>query len=154
MTQQSRPTRLPARLVARLVAVAILLATANLHADAPTPVALRGTSEVPPVATAATGMATISVLSSRSVSGSIETSGIVPTIAHIHEAPIGKNGPSIITLIRKGDDGFTVPDEAMLSEAQYASYLAGNLYVNVHSESFPSGEIRAQLPGRPTRMAY
>ena len=32
---------------------------------------------------------------------------------------------------------------AKLSDAQYASYLAGNLYVNVHSAANKAGEIRA-----------
>lgn len=150
MTQQSSSSRL----FSQLVALAMLVAAVNLHADTPSPVSLTGASEVPQVTTAATGMVSIVVLPNRSVSGSIETSGMVPTMAHIHEAAAGKNGPPIVTLNKKGDNVFTVPADAKLSEAQYASYLAGNLYVNVHSQNFPNGEIRAQLPGKPMRMAY
>ena len=76
-----------------------------------------------------------------------------PTMAHIHEAAVGKNGPPIITLSKTSKDSFVVPADARLTEAQYTSYVAGNLYVNVHSEQHPEGEIRAQLLGRPMRIA-
>jgi hypothetical protein len=46
-----------------------------------------------------------------------------------------------------------VSGEAGLSEAPYASYLAGGLYVNVHGAQSPDGEIRAQLMGKPMRLA-
>ena len=39
-------------------------------------------------------------------------------------------------------------DRARLTEAQYASYKAGNLYLNVHSARHPGGEVRAQITGR------
>jgi hypothetical protein len=32
-----------------------------------------------------------------------------------------------------------------LTDAQYASYKAGNLYYNFHTEAHKSGEIRAQI---------
>jgi hypothetical protein len=141
------------RLFSRLATLAMLLAAANLYAESPISMTLTGASEVPPVTTAATGKVNISVLPNRSVSGSIDVSGMVPTMAHVHEGAVGKNGPPIITLIKKSDKVFTVPADAKLSEAQHTSYLAGNLYVNVHSEAHPNGEIRAQLPGKPIRIA-
>jgi len=67
------------------------------------------------------------------------------TVAHIHDAAVGQSGPAIITLSKITEDGFVVPADAKLTDAQYASYLAGNLYVNVHSAQYPNGEIRAQL---------
>jgi hypothetical protein len=149
MTRQTHSNRL----ITRLFPLAILLAATNLYAESPISISLSGAAEVPPVTTAATGMVNISVLPNRTVSGSIDISGMVPTMAHIHEAAVGKNGPPIITLTKKGDKSFTVPADAKLSEAQYASYMAGNLYVNVHSETYPNGEIRAQLPGKPMRIA-
>jgi hypothetical protein len=33
----------------------------------------------------------------------------------------------------------------VLTDAQYQAYLAGNFYVNVHSDAYKGGEIRAQL---------
>lgn len=141
------------RLLSRLVPLAMLLAAANLYAESPISISLTGAAEVPPVSTSASGMVNITVLPNRSVSGNIDISGMTATMAHIHEGAVGKNGPPIITLIKKGDKAFAVRADAKFSEAQYTSYLAGNLYVNVHSEAYPNGEIRAQLPGKPMRIA-
>jgi len=149
MPTQSRTTRL----FSRLMPLAMLLAAANLYAESPISMNLTGAAEVPPVTTTATGKVNISVLPNRTVSGTIDVTGMVPTMAHIHEGAVGKNGPPIITLVKKSDKVFTVPADAKFSEAQYTSYLAGNLYVNVHSEAHPNGEIRAQLPGKPIRIA-
>jgi len=47
--------------------------------------------------------------------------------------------------LTKNGDTYTVPAGAKLSEAQYASFQAGNLYVNVHTAANPGGELRGQL---------
>jgi hypothetical protein len=88
---------------------------------------------------------TITVSADKSVSGSITTSGIDAKAAHIHEGERGKNGPVIIPLNKTADNMWSVPEGAKLTNAQYASYMAGNLYVNVHTAANPGGEIRAQL---------
>src|SRR5512143_2470841 len=107
-------------------------------------VTLTGDQEVPPVKSKGSGSGSITVGADHTVSGSITTTGIAGTAAHIHEAPSGKSGPVVIPLTKEGDT-YTVPPAAKLSEAQYESYLAGNLYVNVHTEAHPDGELRGQL---------
>lgn len=136
----------------------LCLASANLYAQ-PMSISLNGASEVPPVTTSATGTGQITVLPDHTVSGSIKISGFEPTMAHIHEAAAGQNGPPIITLSKTGNDSFAVPPDAKLTDAQYSSYLYGKLYVNVHSAQHTSGEIRAQLLSRepsttPMRPGY
>jgi len=108
-------------------------------------VMMSGQQEVPPVVTKASGSGTITVGDDKSVKGSVKTSGIAGVAAHIHEAPLGKNGPVAIPLMKSGTDEWTVPAGAKLTDAQFASYKAGNLYVNVHSDAHPDGEIRGQL---------
>jgi hypothetical protein len=136
----------PRRLFSRAAPLALmLLISANLYAQQPMSISLEGGSQVPSVTTLATGTGQITVLPDHTVSGSIKTSGIVSTMAHIHEAAAGKNGPPIITLTKTTNDSYAVPPGAKLTDAQYTSYMADNLYVNVHSAKYPDGEIRAQL---------
>ena len=47
--------------------------------------------------------------------------------------------------LTKEGDTYNVPAGAKLTEAQMASFKAGNLYVNVHSAANPGGEIRGQM---------
>jgi hypothetical protein len=132
-------------LLKRTAAAAVLAAAFGLANAADVSVKLTGSEEVPAVTTTATGSGKISIAADKSVTGTIKTTGIVGTVAHIHEAPPGKNGPPIITLTNSGDDTWTVPAGSKLTDDQYASFKAGNLYVNVHSAEHKPGEIRAQL---------
>jgi hypothetical protein len=108
-------------------------------------VKLSGDQEVPAVTSAATGVGTIVIKNDKSVSGNIKTSGIEGTVAHIHLAEPGKNGPPIITLNKTADNTWSVPEGSKLTDDQYQSFKAGNLYVNVHSAEHKGGEIRTQL---------
>ena len=107
---------------------------------------LTGGQEVPPVATTATAQSTVKIAADKSVSGTITTSGIVATMAHIHMATTGANGPVIVPMTKTGDNVFVFAPGAKLTDEQYEAYKAGKLYVNVHSAAHPGGEIRAQLP--------
>ncbi|MSP41553.1 MAG: CHRD domain-containing protein [Deltaproteobacteria bacterium] len=109
-------------------------------------VALSGDQEVPPVKTSATGSATFVIAADKTVTGKVTTSGVEATAAHIHEAAKGANGPVIVPLAKAADNSWSPAAGAKLTDAQYSSYLAGNLYVNVHSAANKAGEIRAQLP--------
>jgi len=134
----------PARV--RVLAAALLLSALSVGTAfaADIKVNLSGANEVPPVTTAASGGGTITVGDDGSVSGSVSTTGVAGTAAHIHEGAAGKNGPVIVPLTKEGDT-YKVPASAKLTEAQMASFKAGNLYVNVHSAANPGGEIRGQL---------
>lgn len=111
-------------------------------------VKLSGAQEVPAVSTMASGAGAIMVAADKSVSGSITTMGIAGKAAHIHQGAMGANGPVIVPLTKTGDSTWSVPAGAKLTDAQYAAYLAGGLYVNVHSAANPGGEIRAQIAGK------
>jgi len=108
-------------------------------------VKLSGDQEVPPVKTSATGNGTLTVNDDKTVSGSVTTSGINGVAAHIHNGAPGKNGPVAVPLTKDGDNKWTVGPGAKLTDAQFADFKAGNLYVNVHSAAHKDGEIRGQL---------
>ena len=40
---------------------------------------------------------------------------------------------------------WVIPPGSKLSPEQYKEFLAGDLYINVHSATHPGGEIRGQL---------
>lgn len=128
-----------------LLVAAVALACAGVASAADVKVTLSGAAEVPPVQTQANGEGTISVDADMSVSGEVMTTGVMGTMAHIHQGAVGKNGGVIIPLKNAGDGKWTVPDDAKLTDAQYEAFKAGKLYVNVHSKAHPGGEIRAQL---------
>ena len=140
--------------------IAVLAGCAYDGTQSASTINLTGVQEVPSVTTEASGSGQIKVQSDRSVSGSVTISGMTATAAHIHEAPPGKAGPVIIPLTKTSDDTWSVPADAKLTAPQYTAYLAGNLYVNVHSAAHPGGEIRGQItppppPSRPmTRYGY
>jgi hypothetical protein len=108
-------------------------------------VTLSGGQEVPAVKTSASGSGTITINDDKTVSGSVKTAGVDATMAHIHEAPAGKNGPVIIPLTKSGNDTWSVPAGAKLTDDQYKAFKNGDLYVNVHSDAHKAGEIRGQL---------
>ena len=131
---------------AMTVAAAVLLtAGAGLAGAATVHVKLTGSHEVPPVKTMARGSGVIEVAADGSVTGKIATHGIKGTMAHIHEGAPGVEGKPIIALAPGPGGTWVVPAGSKLSPEQLKEFQAGDLYVNVHSDAHPGGEIRGQL---------
>jgi hypothetical protein len=137
-----------------LTAAALLAACSTAPAYYKT--VLTGEKEVPPVKTTASGLSDIAVRTGKCPSagsssdcnilvGTVQTTGLNATAGHIHQGAAGQNGPVIVTLVKTSNDVWSVPVGTSLSDAQYQAYLAGNLYVNLHTDANKGGEIRAQL---------
>ena len=137
--------RAPLRSVRILVAATTLVLCSSAAFAKDVKVSLTGAEETPPVTTSAEGHGTIKIAKDNSVSGTIKTTGIEGTVAHIHVGAAGEAGPPIITLTKGADGTWTVPAGAKLTPEQLADFKSGKLYVNVHSEQHKPGEIRAQL---------
>jgi hypothetical protein len=134
--------RRPAR---ALAVVALLALGAGVATAKDVKVNLTGAEETPPVTTSAAGHGTIRIAKGGAVSGTIKTTGIEGTAAHIHLGAKGEAGPPIITLTKGADGSWSVPPGSKLSEDQLSEFKNDKLYVNVHSDQHKPGEIRAQL---------
>jgi len=112
-----------------------------------------------------TGMATFTP-SGDKISYKVTASGLSSpvTVAHIHSGGPGKAGPVVVPLtISAGSDAGSAngegsfdasaikapPDGSPMSWSDLVSGLkSGNLYVNVHTQNNPKGEIRGQIGGQ------
>lgn len=157
-----------------LMAPAIALAAASPATASETAntftATLSGDEEVPEegeVETTAAGDATFEVSADGSeISYTVNVSGLDDvSMAHIHLGASGENGPVVVWLYPEGPppeliegptDGvlasgsFTADDlmedlEGGTLEDLIAEMVAGNAYVNAHTEAYPAGEIRGQI---------
>jgi hypothetical protein len=113
-------------------------------------VPLTGAQQVPPVQTAATGSADLSYdPSTRTLTWSVAYSGLTgaATMVHIHgPAAEGKNAPPLIWLSEKGATvANPTKGNATLTPEQAQQMMAGEWYINVHTQANPNGEIRGQV---------
>lgn len=108
---------------------------------------LAAAQESTPVTTTAAGYASFVVDSStKAISGTVSFTGINATQAHIHLGAAGASGAVAVALVVDNNSHkATVPDGTVLTQEQYDAFLAGELYVNVHSATYPAGEIRGQI---------
>ena len=126
-------------------AAMVLAGCASMYPGSAAKLTLSGANEVPPVNTSASGSGSFTVGADKSVSGSVTTSGVAGTAAHIHVGAAGKNGPVAVPLTKTSDATWSAPAGARFTDEQYQAYKGGETYVNVHSAANKGGEIRAQL---------
>ena len=117
-------------------------------------VEMLGTNEVPAASSPGSGFARFTFNDqTRELKYAVWLRGLSSnqvTAAHIHRAPAGTAGPPVYTLAAAPFD--SIDGLITLTEADVADLRAGNLYVNIHSTSNPSGFARGQLklPFAPT----
>lgn len=134
-----------------LAAIAGIAASPMASADIQTfTVQIMGSQEVPPNPSPGTGSATITIDTVTrlvQVSGSFSGMTAGCTAGHLH----GLAGPGASAGVIFG---FTVPAGAtsgsfsgssVLSVANFNGLMNGLTYVNIHSSSFPGGELRGQV---------
>ena len=115
---------------------------------------LSGANEVPPVFTTATGHITASLDGAElTLSGSFEglespVEPIAETGVHIHAGFAGQNGGVEVVLTPELSDGDTAGDidETITLTGEQLNMLENRrLYINIHTEGNPAGELRGQL---------
>jgi CHRD domain len=108
---------------------------------------LDGKSEVPPTASTGSGAADLDYdPASKKLSWKLTYTGLsgAPKAAHFHgPAEAGKNAGVVVAI--PGATSSPAEGSATLTDAQAADLEAGKLYINVHTEANPAGEIRGQV---------
>ena len=114
-------------------------------------VPLTGTQQVPAVQTPGSGSAAMTYdAGTRALTWKVTFSGLSSpaTMAHFHgPAAAGKNAGVKLGISQKGASEVTSPisGEATLSPEDAKAFEAGEMYINVHSKTHSSGEIRGQV---------
>lgn len=80
---------------------------------------------------------------SKKLSYTINFDGTTPTSMHLHKGAAGENGGVEMEVTGPYTSG--MKGSVMLNATQETYLLNSMLYLNVHSELYPGGEIRAQL---------
>jgi hypothetical protein len=132
--------------------VVFLLAACGGDSTDPIPLVftslLNGAEETPPNNSPAEGIGVLVLhLDDNSFNGTVVTSGMRENAAHIHEAPPGSAGPIVFPMVKEAGS-VEWKFRGTLTAAQVTTLAAGNFYFNVHSPTFPNGEIRGQIVQR------
>lgn len=141
-------------LTSKLLAVAIVLSTmiSCSKKDNPAPpntkiifkANMNGPQEGASNTSLATGQATLTYDSVTKIFSISVTHNITsPTNGHIHKGAVGVAGPVVFPF-----SSFTSPisyTSPVLDATQEADLKAGLYYVNIHTATYPGGEIRGQL---------
>ena len=80
--------------------------------------------------------------STLTVNGNFKGMSSAATAAHIHSGPPAQPGPVIHTLIISDSNSGEISGVLELTPDQITELKANSLYVQVHSASNPSGELR------------
>lgn len=108
---------------------------------------LLGSQEVPPNDSTARGTATAGLNSDNSLTYSVTTTGYATSfrVSHIHTGPAGVAGPILIFLACNATGTSCSGTTRPLNTNELGMLTRGEMYVNLHTNAFPSGEIRGQL---------
>lgn len=109
---------------------------------------MQGAQEVPPTTSTATGSAYALVDNGNDsvfVTGSYTGLTAASTMAHVHHELPGTAGPVIFPVFHSAATSGAVHAMVLATGVQVDSMLAGQSYINVHTSTHPSGEIRGQL---------
>jgi len=113
--------------------------------------ALQASQQVPPATSPATGSCSVTLdETSGEVAVGCSYDGLVGDAfaAHIHgPAGPGSNGPVIIPLTPTGTTSGVITGGGTLTPMEVQQILEGQAYINLHTATFPGGEIRGQIAG-------
>jgi len=106
-----------------------------------------GDQENPALDVPGTGLATVHYTANTNVlEVNVLVDGLTGPItgAHFHRGAVGENGP-VVEGLTDFVTGVGIKVKLQASEGYIEDLRAGNIYLNIHTEANPSGEIRAQV---------
>lgn len=126
----------------------LLVASACKPALTPTTfeVVLSGAEEVPANDSTAVGSANVTVVGNRlAIDGAWDGFDIVAPGAHVHGPALPGVNAGILFELAYDNAARTFEGTFTMNADQMAYFLAGELYINLHSAAYPGGEIRGQI---------
>jgi hypothetical protein len=116
---------------------------------------LKGSGEVPPVSTSATGVGILALNpSTRLFSGFVKVAGLSSAVrsAIIHIGAAGTNGTPLVTMSNSGNGIWSVPLNTILGDSHVANFNNDELYFSIHTEANLGGELRGQILNSDIRI--
>lgn len=136
-------------LTAFAFAAALVLGVPSLAGAVDLKADLKGSNEVPPNDSKATGAVTVAYdPASKKLSWKGTFSGLSgPALAaHFHAGETGKNGGVVVPIfVNAAAAKSPFEGSATLTDAQAAELMGGRWYVNIHTDAHKAGEIRGQV---------
>lgn len=128
----------------------------NVNAEPPVmrfAAALEGGQMTPPIATEASGSATLTLdPAAHRLTYDIAAAGLTGAVrfAHFHTGPVGENGPvvhDLLTSVTSNSGGAARIEGSWtgMTETEVADLTSGNVYVIIHTLQFIGGEVRGQI---------
>jgi hypothetical protein len=109
-----------------------------------------GAQEVPSVDTPAVALATFSLTAEGKLNYEVTVSGLkgAPTAMHLHRGKAGVAGDIVYPLTTPSPTAATT-GSVDFKTADLADLMSQGLYLNIHTDAFPMGEIRGQVVASP-----
>lgn len=127
-----------------LAALALGGFAASVHSQSQFASNLNGSQETPANPSTARGRAWVVFDPvARQIYYRVEANVVNAFAAHIHEGPAGVPGPIVFHL--SGGPNAWQGASPVMTDSEIATLFKGNYYFNIHSASFPDGEIRGQI---------
>lgn len=138
-----------------LLAGSLLFAACSQDNDNTTPTdpnktnftsAINGNSEVPTNTSTASGTFTGTLdKTTRVLTYKVEYTGLAPLMGHLHRGGPGVNGPVVVPFDSVAVKKSPINGTATLRQGLVDSLTNGLMYVNLHTKTYPGGEIRGNI---------
>jgi hypothetical protein len=137
-----------------VLALGLLVSAAPARAVTLFDATILGVNQFPVNGSAATGYGTVllnDAMDQITVNESWAGLSAPATASHIHTAPAGTNGPVTFPFagVPHVTSGSITEQVFAINATQLANLQAGNMYFNIHTSTYPGGEIRGQIAPVP-----